>query len=286
MDDGDHIPTRESHSKAISRWRKIVSGHPEVPPRRGYRFPVTVQAELHDPSGSFLCAAENLSRTGVLLVGALPPPSQEQVDITLKDRTGSHKTRVTGRVIRASWDEDAAGLRLAVEFVNLDESQRDDLEILLARVLESGAPPSPLDVLKPGVSPLEIKKTLEAIPLPQRVGMATRAALREREFLRLDTNAAVLDALVRNPNLVLAEARGLAGSPFLSPPSIDALAMDPRFLGDEELVMALAIHPRIPLPTAEKLMAPLKPPQLRRLLAKPGLNPSLRERLLKRLTRG
>jgi hypothetical protein len=175
---------------------------------------------------------------------------------------------------------------LAIEFVDLDEAQRDDLEILLARLLESDPPASPLDALKPGVSPLEIKKALESIPLPQRLSLATRAPLREREFLRLDTNAAVLDALVRNPNLVLAEARTIAASPFLSSPSIDALAADPRFGADEELVLALAVHPRIALPTAEKLTAPFKPPQLRRLLAKPGLNPSLRDRLLKRLTRG
>ena len=219
-------------------------------------------------------------------MGPLPPPAQEQVDITLKDRSGSHKTRVTGRVIRASSDEGPTSLRLAIEFVDLDEAQRDDLEILLARLLESGPPASPLDALKPGVSPLEIKKALESIPLPQRLSLATRAPLREREFLRLDTNAAVLDALVRNPNLVLAEARTIAASPFLSSPSIDALAADPRFGADEELVLALAVHPRIALPTAEKLTAPFKPPQLRRLLAKPGLNPSLRDRLLKRLTRG
>lgn len=285
MDESDQIRPSGIAPRRPSRWRKIVSGHPEEPPRRGYRFPLAVEAELHDPSGSFLCAAENLSRTGVLLVGSLPPPAQEQVDITLKDRSGSHKTRVTGKVVRASSD-DVDGLRLAIEFVGLNDDQRDGLEILLARLLESGPPPGPLDALKPGASPLEIKKALEAIPLPQRRDLATRASVRERDYLRLDSNPAVLDALVRNPNLALAEARAVATSGFLSAPSIDALASDPRFGSDEELILTLAVHPRIALTTGERLTASLKPPQLRRLLAKPGLNPALRDKLLKRLTRG
>lgn len=219
-------------------------------------------------------------------MGALPPPVQERVDLTLKDRSGSHQARLTGRVIRATADEASSSMSLAIEFVDMDEVRRDDLEILLARLLESGAAPGPFDALKPGASPLEVKKVLEGIPLPQRLNLASRAALREREFLRQDTNAAVLDALIRNPNLVLAEARAIAGLPFLSPPSIESLASDSRFLGDEELLIALASHPKIAPPALDRLMTQLKMPQLRRLLARPNLTPALRDRLLKRLSRG
>jgi len=286
MDDSHHIPPGEIQPRRPSRWRKIVSGNLEEPPRRGYRFPVSVEAELHDPSGSFPCAAENLSRTGVLLLGALPPPAQERVDLTLKDRGGRHQVRLVGRVIRAEAGEESSTLSIAVEFVEMDDARRDDLEILLARLLETGAAPGPFDALKPGVSPLEVRKVLESIPLPQRLNLASRAALREREFLRLDTNPAVLDALVRNPNLLPAEARSIATLPFLSPASIDALALDSRFAGDEDLVLALAAHPRIAPPALDRLIAQIKPPHLRRLLAKPGLTAALRDRLLKRLSRG
>jgi len=219
-------------------------------------------------------------------VGALPPPAQERVDLTLKDRTGSHQARLTGRVIRATVDETASSMSLAIEFVDMDEARRDDLEILLARLLEGGTAAGPFDSLKPGISPLEVKKVLEAIPLPQRLNLASRAALREREFLRLDTNAAVLDSLIRNPNLVLAEARAIAALPFLSPSSIESLAADSRFLGDEDLLIALTGHPKISPPTLDRLMTQLKMPQVRRLLAKPGLTQALRERLLKRAARG
>jgi hypothetical protein len=40
--------------------------------------------------------------------------------------------------------------------------------------------------------------------------------------------------------------------------------------------MAVAVHPRVSLATAEKVTADFKAPQLKKLLAKPGLNQSLR----------
>lgn len=263
-----------------------MGGHPEEPPRRGFRFPAGVQAELHDDSGSFLCAAENLSRSGVLLVGPLPPPAGGRVDLTLKDRGGRHEARLTGRVIRLATDEDTKDLQIAVEFDELDAARRDDLEVLLARLLEGGPVPTSLDELRPGSSPLEVKKALDAIPLPQRINMAGRAGPKEREYLRQDAHPAVLDALARNPSLVLAEARALAASAFLTAPTIDFLAADPRYKSDEEIVFALAVHPRVSLATATRLTSQLKPPQLRKLTAKPGLSGALRDQLFKRITRG
>jgi hypothetical protein len=204
------------------------------------------------------------------------------VDLTLKDRSGSHQARLTGRIIRASVDDESSSLSLAIEFVEMDEARRDDLEILLARLLESGAAAGPFDALKPGASPLDVKKVLEGIPLPQSWNLASRAALREREYLRMDTNPAVLDALIKNPNFVLAEARAIAAVPFLSPGSIDALALDSRFGGDEELILALAAHTEDRPARAGAADRTAQAPQLRRLLAKPGLTAALRDRLLKR----
>jgi hypothetical protein len=72
----------------------------------------------------------------------------------------------------------------------MDDARRDALEALLARLLETPAVVS-LDSLKPGASPQDIKSALEAIPLPQRIALASRAGLKEREHLRLDANPSV-----------------------------------------------------------------------------------------------
>jgi len=155
----------------------------------------------------------------------------------------------------------------------------------LARLIETPTP-GPFDGLRPGAAPHEVKKALEAIPLQQRIGMAQRADLKQREVLRQDQHPAVLEALSRNANLTLPEARALAGSIFLQAGTVDALANDPKFRADEELRMVLATHPRVPLSTAERLTAGFNSAQLKRLLAKPGLNAGLRDKLFRKVARG
>jgi hypothetical protein len=102
--------------------------------------------------------------------------------------------------------------------------------------------------------------------------------------LRFDTHPAVLEALAHNPNLGVVEARALAGSTYLMSGTLDSLANNPRFKDDEELRMAIAVHPRVSISTAEKVTASFNVPQIKKLLAKPGLNQILREKLFRRTT--
>jgi hypothetical protein len=173
---------------------------------------------------------------------------------------------------------------MALEFVDMDDSKRDAIEVFVARLLEAPAATS-FEHLKPGASPQDVKKALEAIPLAQRISMSSRAPLKDREILRLDSNPAVLEALVRNPGLGVEEARALAASAYLLPGTLELLAIDLRFKDDEALRMAVAVHPRVSLATAEKVTAALKAPQIRKLLAKPGLSQALRDKLLRRTQR-
>jgi hypothetical protein len=123
---------------------------------------------------------------------------------------------------------------------------------------------------------------VEAIPLPQRIALSARAKVKEREYLRSDTHPAVLEALVRNPGLTVAEARSIATSPYLAPGTLDALANDSRFREDEELRIAIASHARVSMGTAEKVTASFNVPQIKKLLAKPGLQQALREKLFRK----
>jgi PilZ domain-containing protein len=260
-----------------------MSGHPD-PPRHGHRIRLGVHAEVSDGKRTVACEAQNLSRSGVLLVGDLQTPVASMVDLALRSPTGSLTLRLAARVIRVEPNPHGEGVRTALEFVDLDESRRDAIEVFVARLLE--APVAGLfDHLKPDAAPQEIKRALEAIPLPQRISMSSRAPLKDREILRLDTHPAVLEALARNPNLSLTEARGLATSRYLSHGTLDGLSNDARFKDDEELRMAVATHPRVSLVTAEKVTADFKVPQIKKLLAKPGLNQVLREKLLRRSQR-
>ena len=259
-----------------------------VPPdgtrRQGHRFRTGIEAEITAGGRAFACEAVNISRGGALVVGDPPAPSDETVEFALKAPAGSLTIRLSARIVRVFPDPDGPGKRIAVKFVNMSDGQRDDLEVLLARVLAAPAA-SPLEGLKPGASFLEIKKALESIPVPQRVALSPRAGPKEREYLRMDANPAVLDGLARNPGLSAQEARALAASSYLMPGTLEALVSDPRFKGDHELCVAVAVHPRTSIATAEKATAEFKVPQLKALLARSGLNQALRDKLFRRTTR-
>lgn len=261
-----------------------MSGDPGDRHREATRFRAGIHAELEDGGRTITCEAQNISRSGALLVGNLPAPSADTVTFSVRAPTGNLTVRLSGRVVRVEPNAEGDGLRVALEFVDMDDSRRDAVEVLLSRLLQVPTT-RPFDGLKPGATPQDIKKALEAIPLPQRIALSSRAGPADREFLRLDTHPAVLEALARNPNLSVAEARALAASLNLMSGTLDSLANDPRFKGDEELGMALAIHPRVSLFTAEKVTADFKVPQIKKLLAKPSLNQILREKLFRRTQR-
>src|SRR5580765_4185995 len=130
-----HVPgTRQP---ATSRWRKRMSGHPDGPARHGYRFRTGVHAELELGGRTIACEAQNLSRSGVLLVGDLEKPAQDTVELSLVLPTGSLTVRLSGRVIRVEPDPEGEGTRMALEFVGMDDSRRDAVETLVARLLEA-----------------------------------------------------------------------------------------------------------------------------------------------------
>jgi len=221
-----------------------------------------------------------------LLIGQIPWPSENEVDITLKSPTGDLELVLRGRSARLKEDDQGRGTQLALEFVEFTDPQREALEVLLSRVIE-GHTPGPLETLRPGAPPHEVRKALEAVPLAHRIALAARATTpRERDLYRQDPHPTVLESLARNPSLLSAEARALASIPHLLPSTLEILAHDPRWTGDEEIRILLASHPRAALPLAERLVADLKPPVLKKIMQRSGVNPILRDKLHKKLTRG
>jgi PilZ domain len=261
-----------------------MSGHPDGTPRNGYRLRTGIPAHVRSGEATFDCETINISRGGALILGTFPTPLVGTVEIAFKTPSGGLSIHLSARVVRVEPDPDKGGQRVALEFTGMDVPLRDALDVLLARLLEAPAG-NPIESLKPGASPQDIKKVLESIPIAQRIGMSSRAAVKEREILRLDTNPAVLESLARNPGLTVAEARLLAASAYLMPGTLDALSNDVRFKHDDELRIAIAIHPKVSVATAERVTLDFKLPQLKAILAKPSLSLPLREKLFKRMTR-
>jgi hypothetical protein len=238
------------------------------------------------PGGEFPCEADDISRFGALLTGPIPPcTAGERLDLTLRAPVGTLELSATVCVVRHAPLPEGSDASLAIEFVDLSDEQRSVLEALVARIME-GFAPAPLEGLRPGSPPSEVRKALEAVPLAHRIALAARAGLREREFLRQDTHPAVLEGLARNPNLLPAEAHALAASPHILPSTLEIFLADARWAKDDDLRGLIAIHPRVPLAFAERALAGLKPPALRKLLQAPSLNAAVREKILRRMQRG
>ena len=251
---------------------------------RGSRFSAGVEAILHLRDEDVECRAHNISKSGALLVAVPPPAVDLSVEVTFRLPHGSFETRLPGRLVRVGPESEDGERELALEFGSLDENQADELEILVARVIEGGHP-APIEMLRPGMPAHEIRHALEEVPLPHRVALATRANPREREFLMHDPKPQVLEALARNPNLLLQQARELASNRTLLATTLELLARDRRWANDEEVQIRIVTHPRVPLPLAEQMIKGMKATTVRKVVQRPGIHPGLRSRLMQQLVR-
>jgi hypothetical protein len=255
------------------------------PAHRSPRFAAALHAEVVIAGQPVRCEAHNLSRSGVLLVGCpVPEKAVESLELTLHAPTGDLELAVAARVARVEPADAPDETRIAVEFAGLDDKEKDVLEVLVSRVLEAHTSVA-LDDLPPNAKPAEIRHALAKIPIPHRVALAIRATPRERKLIRHDTHPQVLEALVRNPNLLDGEVWAIAAVRTLVPSTLELLARDPRCQRDDELKILLATHPRVPVPLAERLLRGLKLVALRKVLQKPGLNESVRGTVLRLISR-
>jgi hypothetical protein len=250
--------------------------------RGASRFLASLPAILHYRGHDYSCAAHNLSRTGVLLIGEVPP-SEGQVEITIRSPAGDLELRTPGCVQRIQAGADSMENQIGIEFREMPQGQRSTLESLISRVVE-GVIPAALESLSEDSTDPEIREALTKVPLPHRVALAGRAMPREREILLQDPSPQVLEALARNPNLLQHEARSLLRLHTLLPTTLEVLAQS-RWGADEEMKILIASHTRASFALAERLVASLSPEGVRKVLQRPGLNAGLRTKIVQKLPR-
>ena len=248
-------------------------------PDRKVRFKAGIPAVVYYRSREYVCMAHDLSRTGVLLLGGIPWPSGETVQFRLDTPSGDLHLELSGRVVRVSEDKSGHGTALALEFSTLAEDEKQNLETILHRVIE-GHSPTLLSEIDPDSPAREIQTGLGAIPLPHRIGLASRAiSTRERELLRNDIHPQVLEALARNPNLLESELHALLKNIHILPRTLEQIATDTRWNDKQDVLVEIIAHIRAPLPLADRLLQKLSQPALRKLIRKPGLNSTILSKL-------
>jgi len=231
----------------------------------------------------YACSAENLSRSGVLLVGHFPPAGADEVSVSIRSAAGDVRVELLGQIVYARYETGDADSRVGLLFEGLPPDQTTKLDALVSRVVE-GRAPAALEELTAGASPEVVRAALRKVPLPHRVALASRAEIREREWLRLDSDPTVLEALARNPKLLLPEVKCLLRRSDLLPSTLNVIADDPRWFGDEETKMMICTHLKVTFATAERVVQRLNDLAIDRLVRRPGLQPAVKHRLMHRLS--
>jgi len=251
--------------------------------RAAERFKASLPARLLHDGKQHPCAAHDLSRSGVLLTGQLPSPESPDVEVIITTVGNDLELRVTAALVHVQQDE-SGETKLGLQFQDLNAKQKETVELMVYRVME-GMAPAALEALSKKASSGEIRQALDSIPLPHRIMLARRGELKERTLMRNDSNPAVLEALARNPKILMPEILALARVRHLAPSTVTFMADDQRWTGNEELKILLATHPRVTFLTAEKIVASLSEAALQRLLRRSGLQPGVRTKLMARLSR-
>ena len=186
--------------------------------------------------------------------------------------------------VRVTQGEQPGTRSIGLQFVVPDEAQLRGLNSLISRIVEGNAP-GPLQSLKPGAKPKEIRAALDKMPVVHRMQLAARAMATERNYVREDTNPQVLDALARNPNINLTEIKLLVRNQALLVATLERIAEDHRWKRDQELKVLLATHPRVTYALAERLVKEMTDRSLQQALRRPGLPVELKAGLLNPLTK-
>lgn len=254
-------------------------------PNRAVRFMAGLPASMQIDGLEHPCRAHNLSRDGVLLVGKLPTPEVTEVRVTVSSGTGDLQLTTGARVVHCEQNPEGPGNRIGLRFLEIEEEDRATLESLVSRVAE-GMTPAALEGLPQNASPHEIRAALDSVPLAHRITLAKKGLPQHREHLMQDSHLQVLDALARNPNLLLHEIVSLLRMPRLLPHTLATISTDSRWGNHEQVNVLIATHRNTPLPVAEETVSRLRLPVLQKVIQAPGLHAAIKAKLLRRLGRG
>jgi len=252
--------------------------------RRGYRFLAGLDAAITLDTSEKHCNAVDLHRAGAMVEGQFEAEENSWAFISLKSSAGDLCFETRGRITHVSLDEDSGKTRVGISFETLDTAQTEQLDLLVARVVE-GMNPAPLAQLSRGASIDEIREALGKIPTAHKITVAKRAQPLERGFLLHDENNQVIEAVCRNPQLTMPEVTRILRLPTLLSTTLDLLSRDPRWNSNEEIKITIATHPCVTFPVADRLVKTLSLLGIRKVIRCPGLNPAIKTRLVQNIPR-
>lgn len=111
-----------------------------------------------------------------------------------------------------------------------------------------------------GTSPIH---RIQAMNPRQRAMLAPKAGRTERQILLRDKSPMVLEGLLNNPRIDSEEVLRIARSSRVVAPTLQRIAGDARWNGNQEILAVIARHPKTPSVLATRLMPSLRTSDLR-----------------------
>ena len=247
-------------------------------PQRATRFMAGIRAFLSLGTRYVDCRAEDLSSSGVLLTGTMGPIEERDATVRLESAQGNLAVDLPGEIVHIHEVEDGA-TRIGFQFSALEPSTLEKLDALIARVME-GTLPAPIAELAEDATPQQILQALDRVAVAHRIQLAHRADGDLRKIMRHDSNAGVVESLLRNPHLTPPELMALIRNPKLTAGALAVVAKDPRWISNDEIKLILATHPRVTLQVAQQVVDKMTDAARRRVLRRSGLPDPIKRKIL------
>jgi len=171
-----------------------------------------------------LLAMEETLRTGL------------EKEITLNVPWLGRQVRVMGRVTGTS--NTPEGRRVHVQLEDGPLGRVDQIAELLGRFRQGK--------LVEEVHGETLAKRIKAMGPSLRSMLAVKANVEERKLLMTDADPKVIDLLLKNPNISIAEIRTLAGRRNVTKRHLEYIAHNTTWMADDQVRLVIARSPKIP----------------------------------------
>ncbi len=115
-----------------------------------------------------------------------------------------------------------------------------------------------------------LAKRIRSMSPSLRAMLAVKATAEERKLLMTDADPNVIDLLLKNPNLSIAEVRILAGRRNVAKRHLEYIARNTVWMADAEVRLVVARSPKIPDVLAPAILKPLQTSVLREIALNPN----------------
>lgn len=187
-------------------------------------------------------------------------------EVTLNVPWLGRQVRVMGRVTGTS--NTPEGRRVHVELTDGPLGRIDQIAEMLGR-FRSG------NLVEP-VHGENLGKRIKAMGPSLRAMLAVKASPEERKLLMTDADPKVIDLLLKNPNLSIAEVRTLAARRNITKRHLEYIALNTTWMADDQVRLVIARSPKIPDHLAQGILRPLPTATLRQIALEPNTSVNTR----------